>query len=121
MSDDYKEKSKKAIDLLHRAADTITWYADLVEHSMARADGKSVEQTRYEAAMRMVNQLEEWREDHAPDHNWFRDLFLLTGAHLVLTEEGWIPAEANTLDATGFEPMEILDEVNAPTTGSMTP
>lgn len=52
--------------------------------------------------------------ERAPDAKWFRDYFSLTGDHWVLTEEGWIPAEMNTREATGSDPVEVLDEVNAP-------
>lgn len=45
----------------------------------------------------------------APDSTWFRDLYLYTGDHMVLTDEGWCPA-----DAFDFSEGEILYEVNAP-------
>jgi hypothetical protein len=48
--------------------------------------------------------------DRAPDKRWFKDWFLITGEHMILTEEGWMPADMNG----GEEPMEVLDEVNAP-------
>jgi hypothetical protein len=28
-------------------------------------------------------------DDTAPDARWWKDLFLLTGQHMVCTEEGW--------------------------------
>jgi len=52
--------------------------------------------------------------DIPPDENWLRDYYLINGDHMVLTEEGWIPAEMNTREYTGAEPCEVLDEVNAP-------
>lgn len=52
--------------------------------------------------------------DVGPDENWFKDYWRLTGDHMVLTEEGWIPAEFNALEYTGEQPMEVLDEVNKP-------
>ena len=52
--------------------------------------------------------------DEAPFPEFFKRYYLLTGDHMVLTEEGWIPAELNTLEHTGAEPMETFDEVNAP-------
>lgn len=46
----------------------------------------------------------------APDKDWFRDLYLLTGEHAVLTDEGWIPGVEKHL----VSPDNILDEINAP-------
>ncbi len=54
------------------------------------------------------------RGEDPPDKDWFRQYFLLTGDHMVLTEEGWIPAACNTKAFTGFDPAEVLEEVNAP-------
>lgn len=52
--------------------------------------------------------------DRAPDKGWFKDFYLLTGDHMQLTDEGWVPAHMNTKEYTGYEPAEVLDEVNAP-------
>lgn len=53
--------------------------------------------------------------DVAPDTNWFKEYFSVTSnRHMVLTDEGWLPAEYNTVEHTGTEPMEVLDEVNIP-------
>jgi hypothetical protein len=56
--------------------------------------------------------------DDAPDANWFKDLYLLTGKHMVLTGEGWCEGEckASLLKDYPNEKYEdiILDEVNAP-------
>lgn len=59
--------------------------------------------------------------DAGPDENWFRDYYLITGEHMQLTEEGWVPAEMNTREYTGEDPAEILDEVNTPPVASMEP
>jgi hypothetical protein len=48
--------------------------------------------------------------EKAPDKDWHRDCYLLTGEHMVLTEEGWVPAEMNQ----GADAVDVLDEVNAP-------
>lgn len=51
----------------------------------------------------------------APDKNWLKEYYSITGDHMVLTEYGWLPADQNTFEATGEEPLEIRDEINAPT------
>lgn len=48
----------------------------------------------------------------SPDSTWLQDWYEITGDHMHLTEEGWIPAEMNTREYTGEEPMEVLMEVN---------
>jgi hypothetical protein len=49
-------------------------------------------------------------EMSAPDKTWFQEYFALTGEHMVLTDEGWIPGS----DKSSLPPEEILVEVNAP-------
>lgn len=58
-------------------------------------------------------------EEFAPDPTWYREYYMLTGDHMVLTEEGWIPAACNTPEHLGadYDPAEVLDEVNAPDVG----
>lgn len=53
--------------------------------------------------------------DNPPDSEWFRDFYLITGEHMVLTEEGWqAGAEKQSLiDEYGAD--YIQDEVNVPT------
>ena len=53
-------------------------------------------------------------EGPSPDSSWWKERYEVTGEHVVLTEEGWMPAEMNTVEHTGEEPVEVLDEVNAP-------
>lgn len=50
----------------------------------------------------------------APDKSWLKEYYSITGDHMVLTEYGWIPADQNTFEATGEEPLEIRDEINVP-------
>jgi hypothetical protein len=52
--------------------------------------------------------------DRAPDKLWWEQYYRLTGDHMHLTEDGWIPAAMNTLACTGCEPAEVLKEVNKP-------
>lgn len=63
----------------------------------------------YEKAIGLLERVES-----PPDMNWFKELWSLTGEHMVLTEEGWIPAECNTREHTGSDPADVLDEVNKP-------
>lgn len=46
------------------------------------------------------------------DPQWWREYFLFTGRHMILTEEGWEPGDCK--DSCADEEVEILDEVNAP-------
>lgn len=70
----------------------------------------------YEKAMDLLERAEICMSsaDTSPDKTWYRELFVLNGEHMVLTEEGWIPADQNTREVTGVDPVEIFDEVNKP-------
>jgi hypothetical protein len=61
-------------------------------------------------AMEYLEALATVLDERAPDEDWWGDYFSLTGQHMVLTEEGWEPAEPVKADPE----IEILDEVNAP-------
>jgi hypothetical protein len=45
-----------------------------------------------------------------PDPGWWKEMFLVTGQHMILDDEGWWPGEAKHL----YDPEDILDEVNEP-------
>jgi hypothetical protein len=110
-----QEKAKLSIDLIYRAKDELTRFADAMVAYPGCPQGKTIEQAKFERCMDLMDKLMDFGFfDPAPDENWFRDYYTLTGDHVVLTEEGWIPADQNTVEITGEEPMEILDEVNAP-------
>lgn len=94
------ESRDKMCDLLRRAG--------VSEETIAAAVNRDSVTTAVEVASDMLG-------DRAPDDNWLRDWYLVTGDHMVRTEEGWIPAEMNTREHTGEDPMEVLEEVNAPT------
>lgn len=65
-------------------------------------------------AMNLLERATTLFEEQAPDPDWFRDYFELTGEWMVLTDEGWQPGtEKNGLIAE-YGPDVILDEVNAP-------
>ena len=55
-------------------------------------------------------------ETPAPDPKWFREYFLLTGQHMICTEEGWEDGSAKQsyIDSNDGDASIILDEVNAP-------
>ena len=63
-------------------------------------------------AMALLEEAEEMfaGDENVPNEAWCRRLYGITGEHMVLTDEGWEPAEV-------FDPADlpdIKDEVNAP-------
>jgi len=83
----------------------------------------AAERERCAKLMNLLERAAKWMEG-APDKVWWREYFLLTGEHMILTEEGW---EAGTLkweyeqqakaDGEDIEDW-ILDEVNGPVTAT---
>ncbi len=72
-------------------------------------------QQKLAKAMDLLDRASSRFEDATPpDATWYKELFLLTGEHMILTEEGWAGGEskASQLEECGEE--SILDEVNAP-------
>jgi hypothetical protein len=45
-----------------------------------------------------------------PNETWWKRYFLIDGAHMIQTEDGWMNGATKSV----YEPSEILDEVNAP-------
>lgn len=103
-----EEKAELAINLIERASYKVTELAALLRASQQPDEGK------LSRAMQALEALNDFLDERAPDENWWHEYFTLTGDHMHLTEEGWIPADQNTREATGFDPMEVLCEVNAP-------
>jgi hypothetical protein len=67
---------------------------------------------RLETATNLLERISNNLEEAIPnDPTWWRDYFLFSGDHMILTEEGWERAE--DVDSSDGE-VEILDEVNAP-------
>jgi hypothetical protein len=99
-------KEDQAADLLDRAADRVAAFMRGFKTSPLRG------QTRAESVLNALMEVDPFED--APDRNWWRDYYLLTGDHMVCTEEGWVPAEMNAREVTGEDPDEVLDEVNAP-------
>ena len=48
----------------------------------------------------------------APDSEWWKEYFLLTGEHMVLTDEGWEPGEVKGSYLQEDPTWTPLDEVN---------
>jgi hypothetical protein len=46
------------------------------------------------------------------DPQWWRDYFLFTGEHMILTDEGWEPGDAKA--SCVEDEIEIHDEINVP-------
>ena len=68
---------------------------------------------KLETAMKLLDRAaNRLADDTAPDTEWWKDLFLLTGEHMILTEEGWEPGSGKSLYVENEQ--EILDEVNVP-------
>lgn len=53
----------------------------------------------------------------APDETWYRDLFELTGDHMILTEEGWVPGSLKQQYLDQYGIYALRGEVNAPGEG----
>jgi hypothetical protein len=94
---DRKEMAKKLLKRARVSADFIEWLSSGYDLHIA---------------LEVISHL---IDDIPPDVEWLRDYYLINGDRMVLTEEGWIPAEMNTKAYTGSEPCEVLDEVNSPT------
>lgn len=108
-----KEKAAMAIGLIERCSTIPETFANSIRSGVWYTSEKTHDQLIIDRSIQFVDAISEFL-DEAPDDNFFRDLFVLTGDHMVLTEEGWITAESNTDEETNGEPSEVLDEVNAP-------
>lgn len=102
------EDAEKAITLIERASYKIPQFADQIRKSGLPSEAQK------SRALQVLEHLVECMDEIAPDHAWWRDYHQLSGEHWVLTEEGWMPARFNTMENAGEEPLEVLDEVNAP-------
>jgi hypothetical protein len=102
-----EEKTELAITLVERSAPIIPEFAKVIRESQAMT------QSKLSRCLDFLNAISDFY-DYGPDKTYLRDLYLVTGDHMVLTEEGWIPAASNTFQETGDDPMEVLDEVNKP-------
>ena len=69
---------------------------------------------KYRAAMDLLDRAAVVLEERPQDTNWLRDFYLLTGDHMILTDEGWESGEAKDNVIEQFGNDAIYDEVNAP-------
>ena len=67
---------------------------------------------KYDKAMDLLERVAVYIE-RSPDTNWWRDYFLLTGDHMICTDEGWQPGEAKASLIGEYGDDYILEEVNA--------
>lgn len=102
------QKADLAISLIERASYKVPQLAQKLRNS-TQPDERTLER-----AKELLGSLMEFFLEEAPDREWWKDYFTVTGEHMQLTEEGWIPASENTREATGVESLEVLFEVNAP-------
>lgn len=105
-----EEKCKLAISLLRRCGGVCEKTADNLAKSSGYAIGKTVLETRLDAAERYLEHAYELVGEFGPDEDFWRDAYRLDGTHAVLTEEGWEPASVHP----DLSQVEILDQVNAP-------
>jgi hypothetical protein len=68
---------------------------------------------KYNVAMNLLRRAVD-SEIQAPDVDWFKDFFTLSGDHMILSDEGWECGSAKQSYIDEFGPDSILDEVNAP-------
>lgn len=66
-------------------------------------------------AMALLQRTAEHFDDFAPDADWWRDYFLLTGEHMMLVDGNWEPATdaAKRTYLEEYDEWEPDDEVNA--------
>lgn len=64
-------------------------------------------------AMDLLDRVDK-NETDPPDATWYRDYYVLTGAHMILTDEGWTPGDCKQGLIEDYDESAILDEVNAP-------
>lgn len=69
-------------------------------------------QTKLDVAMKLLKRAVD-SEIHAPDSDWFREYFELTGEHMILSDEGWECGSSKQSYLDEFGPDSILDEINA--------
>lgn len=67
-------------------------------------------QAKYDKAMDLLSRAENRMDAEAPDATWMEEYYVLTGDHMICTEEGWTPGE----NKPDIHPDDILMEVNAP-------
>lgn len=106
-----QERADLAVSLLRRAGNAIYECAnnieDIYDNYKVRPEGGTPADGKLAAAMVCLEAISDLVSDRPPDETWWRDYFLLTGEHMILTDEGWVPPYM-------VDPQsEVLEEVNA--------
>jgi hypothetical protein len=65
-------------------------------------------------AMDLLERASEKLSEQPPDNTWWRDYFMLTGEHMICTEEGWQTGSCKQELISEYGDDHILDEVNKP-------
>lgn len=111
-----QEKTTLALSLIERAEGMLTRRAAELRHSTWHTEGLDVEESRHLAVLRLLEIVSTHVVDeHGPDEDWYRDYFTVTGQHVILTDEGWEPADMKASHLEFDPKWEPLDELNAPT------
>lgn len=100
------DQAQLAISLLERLAIMPVKVAAVIRDSQKPASQK------LETAWKFIDAMDPLTDyiEQVPDAHWLKDYYLLTGDHMILTEEGW---ECGGLKSS-YEDQYVLDEVNAP-------
>ena len=77
--------------------------------SKCRVSDSALNQTVF-SAVSLLERAAEYLGDNPPDTDWFRDYYLLTGDHVILTDEGWEPASCKEQLLT--DGGEVYEELN---------
>lgn len=81
---------------------------------MIRSSGQTY-RDKLDRALQLLPHLTEFLDDaEPPDPDWWRDYFLVTGKHAILSEEGWEPGENKASYLADDPKWKPMDEVNAP-------
>lgn len=69
---------------------------------------------KHELAVNLLDRAAEAMEESSPDPLWLEQYYSLTGAHMIMTEEGWEPGEYRQSYVNEGGEEAILAEINAP-------
>lgn len=102
-----EEKVALATGLIGRCAPRLQAIAKEIREQQYTVNKQTVDETRLQSAMWHLKKLADIFGEIPPDDHWFGDYCELTGQHMCLTDEGWVPPEC-------LEGAEVLEEVNKP-------
>jgi hypothetical protein len=81
---------------------------EMMDNLLKRLERVVVSNEKMQIALNLLERAGDRFDEYAPDSNWWKDYFNLTGKHMVRTEYGW--QDPKTLE----EGEEILEEINKP-------